>query len=172
MTRAHQDRPAAEDDPFDAALNVESSFHSAGYNQGLVDGAQAGLAEGRSFGMQKGFEKFFESGRLASRSVVWANRLPSAAGASAGAEGTTTPGPNAHAPPSTARSLPPVPNNARLEKNIATLYALVDPKMLSAENTDAAVQDFDDRMKRAEGKVRIIERVIDGGSSKQDSQDR
>lgn len=156
MAEASRDRAQDAEDPFDAALNVESSFHNAGFNQGLVDGARAGLAEGRGFGMQKGFEKFLESGRLASRSVVWANRLPS----------TAAPGPSVGDPPSSC-SLPPVPNNARLEKNIASLYALVDPKMLSTENSDAAVQDFDDRMKRAEGKVRVIERVIDGASSKE-----
>lgn len=155
----------ASDDPFDAALNVESSFHNVGYNQGLVDGAQAGLAEGRGLGMQKGFEKFLEGGRLASRSIVWANRLPS----TAAGQSTSEP---AGAESSDGDRLPPVPNNARLGKNIATLYGLVDPKMLSTENSDAAVQDFDDRMKRAEGKVRVIERVVDGAASKEDIKDR
>lgn len=160
---ASHDRNQSLDDPFDAALHVESSFHDAGYNQGLEHGAQAGLAEGRAFGMQKGFEKFLECGRLASRSIVWANRLPSAVDGSGAAVGSAS--------EATTRSLPPVPNNARLEKNISTLYGFVDPKMLSKENSDAAVQDFDDRMKRAEGKVRLIERVVGTGSGKESSKD-
>lgn len=165
MAESRRDRSQASDDPFDAVLNVESNFHDTGYNQGLVDGAQAGLAEGRGLGMQKGFEKFMESGRLASKSIVWANRIPSTTSGPSTAK--TANGESAERCP-----LPPVPNNARLEKNIASLYALVDPKMLSTENSDAAVQDFDDRMKRAEGKVRIIERVVGGASSKEDTHDR
>lgn len=143
-----------QEDLFDEALNVESTFHSQGYNEGLKDGAQAGLAEGRGFGLQKGFEKFYESGRLAGKSVVWANRLPSNRESNSGSSSDSN----------TQSTLPPLPNNARLEKNVNTLYSLVDPKMLSIENSDAAVQDFDDRLKRAQGKERIIDRVVKGPS--------
>lgn len=135
-----QHRQEDPHDPFDAALNVESTFHNRGYSQGLADGNRAGLVEGRAFGYQKGFEKWLEAGRLASKSIVWANRLPGKA--------------------STSSALPALPNNARLEKNIGALYGLVNAQMLSMENSDASVQDFDDRLKRAEGKVRIIERVV------------
>jgi hypothetical protein len=135
-------------DIFDDALHVESRFHDHGYSEGLKDGAQAGLAEGRAFGLQKGFEKFLESGRLAGKSVVWANRLPTAT--------------SQNRKSTTSHPLPPLPNNARLEKNINSLYSLVDPRMLSSENSDAAVQDFDDRLKRTQGKARIIERVVSG----------
>lgn len=134
----------SEDDIFDDVLHVESRFHEQGYNEGLKDGAQQGLAEGRAFGLQKGFEKFLESGKLAGKSVVWANRL--------------------HQPSKndSSQTLPPLPNNARLEKNIKTLYSLVDPKQISVENSDACVQDFDDRLKRAQCKERIIQRVVSG----------
>lgn len=158
--------PRASEDLFDAALNVESSFHDVGYNKGLEDGAQAGLAEGRGFGMQKGFEKFSESGRLAAKAIVWANRLPSTV---EGASGETA---SSSTITRSSCSLPPIPNNARLEKNITSLYGLVDPKMLSTENSDASVQDFDDRMKRAEGKVRIIERVVGGNPHKEGTTDQ
>ncbi|KAL6857631.1 hypothetical protein ACO1O0_005072 [Amphichorda felina] len=143
-------------DIFDDVLNVESRFQEQGYNEGLKDGAQHGLAEGRAFGMQKAFEKFLESGRLAGKSVVWANRLP----------GNSDKQPSDAGVPgdSQTRSLGPLPNNARLEKNINTLYSLVDPKALSTENSDAAVQDFDDRLKKAQGKERIIERVVTGSA--------
>lgn len=131
-------------DPLDDVLNLEDRFYQEGYQQGLRDGVQAGRIEGRSFGMQKGFEKFVESGRLASKAIVWANRLPQS---------------------SPSCTLPGLPKNARLEKNINTLYALVEPETLSTANTDEAVQDFDDRVKRAVGKAKIVERMA-GGSAR------
>lgn len=54
-------------------------------------------------------------------------------------------------------------NNARLHKHILTLYALVEPASLSIQNTEEAVSDFDDRLRRAEGKVKIIERITGEG---------
>ncbi|KAK2593900.1 hypothetical protein QQS21_008420 [Conoideocrella luteorostrata] len=135
-------------DPFDHVLNLEESFYQRGYTQGLADGTKAGRIEGRQFGMQKGFDKFLESGRLASRAVVWANRMaptPDQAATPNGAGKTCT--------------LPQLPSNARLDKNIKMLYALVEPDTLSTENTDEGVQDFDDRMKRAQGKAKVVERM-------------
>lgn len=140
-----------QEDLFDDALNVESRYYDQGYNDGLKDGAKHGLAEGRAFGLQKGYEKFFESGRLAGKSLVWTNRLPNN-------------GPSATSVQNATEQLPPLPNNARLEKNISTLHTLVDPKSTSIENTDSAVQDFDDRLKKAQGKERIIDRVVNGSS--------
>lgn len=58
------------------------------------------------------------------------------------------------------KSLPSLSNNPRLEKHIRTLYALVEASSLSTANTEEAVADFDDRLKRAEGKVKIIEKLI------------
>ncbi|KAG5919508.1 hypothetical protein E4U61_000813 [Claviceps capensis] len=145
-------------DPFDSILNLEQTFYQQGYTQGLADGAQAGRTEGRQFGMQTGFEKFLESGRLASRAIIWANRMPPAVTASGQeheqeardtAAGTATP----------PCSLPPLPRNARLHKNVKMLYALVEPETLSTENSDEGVQDFDDRVKRAQGKTKVVERM-------------
>jgi len=144
----------AYEDLFEDALNVESRFHQQGYNDGLKEGAEQGLAEGRAFGMQNGFDKFFESGRLAGKSVVWANRLPSNDNKRHAEVAAST--------DAQAETLSPLPNNARLEKNINSLFSLVDPKTLSTENSDAAVQDFDDRLKKAQGKERVIERVVSG----------
>ncbi|KAF4334429.1 3-oxoacyl [Fusarium beomiforme] len=134
-------------DPFEDVLNLEERFYTEGYQQGIKDGVQAGRIEGRSFGMQKGFEKFLESGRLASKAIVWANRIPPRNDAASGE----------------ACTLPPLPKNARLEKNINTLYALVEPDTLSTENSDEAVQDFDDRVKRAQGKAKIVEKMAGSG---------
>ncbi|KAL0476057.1 hypothetical protein QR685DRAFT_490246 [Neurospora intermedia] len=53
-----------------------------------------------------------------------------------------------------------LPNNARLEKHVSTLFALVETDTLAKENTDDAVNDFDDRLKRAQGKAKIVERMV------------
>ena len=131
-------------DPFDDVLNLEERFYQEGYQQGVADGEKAGRVEGRSFGMQTGYEKFMESGRLASRAVVMANRLPSKSDKETDSKRCT---------------LPPLSDSARLEKNIRMMYALVEPDTLSTSNTDEAVQDFDDRVKRAQGKAKVVERM-------------
>ncbi|KAK4237786.1 3-oxoacyl-reductase [Achaetomium macrosporum] len=133
-------------DPFDTLLTLEDQFYTEGYNQGLADGAVAGRTEGRQLGLERGFQKFLESGRLQGRTIVWANRLPS--------NGTTSEG--------GVVKLPPLPDNARLEKHITTLYALVEAESLSTENTDEAVNDFDDRLRRAQGRAKVIERMGSG----------
>lgn len=62
--------------------------------------------------------------------------------------------------------LPLLPNNnTRLEKHITTLFALVETETLAKENTDEAVNDFDDRLKRAQGKAKIVERMVGEVSS-------
>lgn len=140
-------------DPLEDVFTLEDRFYTEGYNQGVEDGARAGRIEGRSFGMEKGFEKFFESGRLASKSLVWANRLPKKTAQQANTSSTSE-------KESETCTLPPLPSNPRLEKNVKLAYALVEPDTLSTDNTDEAVQDFDDRLKRAQGKVKIIERML------------
>ena len=156
------------EDPFDDLLNLEDRFYEEGYKQGTEDGIQAGRIEGRSFGLEKGFEKFLESGRLHGKAVVWANRTPCLL------PRLSADKPNEERVPSRSSvqegsdigGLPALPKNSRLEKNITTLYALVEPETLSTENTDESVNDFDDRVKRAQGKAKIIEKMVgeDGGS--------
>ncbi|KAG6068489.1 hypothetical protein E4U32_000643 [Claviceps aff. humidiphila group G2b] len=143
-------------DPFDSILNLEQTFYQQGYTQGLADGAQAGRTEGRQFGMQTGFEKFLESGRLASRAIIWANRMPPGVTASEQEHDARDAATATATPPC---SLPPLPRNARLHKNVKMLYALVEPGTLSTENSDEGVQDFDDRVKRAQGKAKVVERM-------------
>jgi hypothetical protein len=155
------------DDPFGDVLNLEEQFYQEGYKQGMEDGTKAGKIEGRAVGLEKGFDKFLESGRLYGRSIVWANRLqtpgkkqnPTSTEAhqqdeSAGESYSIA------ADESTVAALPPLPDNPRLEKHITTLYALVESESLSTENTDEAVNDFDDRFKRAQGKAKIIEKMV------------
>ncbi|TRX95290.1 hypothetical protein FHL15_003982 [Xylaria flabelliformis] len=160
-------------DPFDDLLNLEEEYYREGYEEGLRDGAESGRVEGYSLGLSKGFEKFVEAGRLQSKAVVWANRIPkyqqkhhqqdrtskeeyeSARKAAEGQSETAK---------SNAR-LPPIHSNPRLEKNIETLYGLVEPGTLSTNNDDEAVNDFDSRMKGAHGKLRIIERAVGEGTT-------
>ncbi|SPN97532.1 uncharacterized protein DNG_01043 [Cephalotrichum gorgonifer] len=165
------------DDLFDGALSLEDALYKRGYDQGVADGARAGKLEGRSVGMGKGFEKFSEAGKLYGRAVVWANRLPSAkrglsveeAGGEAGG-GRTGEARRSPEPATSGEggqgSLPPLPGNTRLARNVETVHALMEPATLSTENSDEAVQDFDDRFKRAQGKAKVVERMIGGKVSK------
>lgn len=129
-------------DPFETLLNLEDQFYQSGYAQGEADGHKAGLLEGRSLGLEKGFQKFVESSRLHGKAIVWANRLPILR------------------PSKEKLELPTLPSNARLEKNVTMLFGLTEPESLSTENTDEAVNDFDDRLKRAQGKAKIIEKAV------------
>lgn len=174
-------------DPFDDVFNLEDRFYNEGYEQGSRDGILAGKIEGRSVGIAQGFDKFLESGRAYGKSLVWANRINLASSSSRpstpATSGPQSPVPSSsHSLPTSSKSategqsssqtpvtdegtrtcsLPPLPSsNIRLQKNIVTLHALVEPDTLSTENSDEAVNDFDDRVKRAQGRIKVIERMI------------
>ena len=176
-----------EEDLFDDILGLEDRFYDEGYKLGVADGTQAGHIEGRLFGLEKGFEKYVSMGKLHGRTSVWASRLPHSqelekhnvphkkGSLREGVEARPfSPNPNNEArfekesgigdlvDSGTAGRLPlPVlPNNPRLGKHIQTLYALVEPDSLSTQNNEDAVSDFDDRFKRAQGKVKIIEKLV------------
>ncbi|KXJ87760.1 hypothetical protein Micbo1qcDRAFT_236284 [Microdochium bolleyi] len=160
------------DDLFDDVLNLEEQYYQEGFDEGLRDGSEAGKIEGRSVGLKSGFEKFLEAGRLQGRALVWANRLPSlTGGGSAGspytgaASNTSTVSTeetiSAETTTEPKASLPSLPStNARLEKNVVTLYGLLEPGTLSTQNDDISVNDFDSRLKGAQGKAKIIDRAI------------
>ncbi|KAI8953214.1 DUF1715-domain-containing protein [Xylaria longipes] len=163
-------------DPFDDLLNLEEEYYREGYEEGLRDGAESGRVEGYSLGLRKGFEKFVEAGRLQSKAVVWANRIPkyqqrrqqqgSSVSKKQEQEGADKVAEEAGS--EIAKNdprLPPIHSNPRLEKNIETLYGLVEPGTLSTDNDDEAVNDFDSRMKGAHGKLRIIERAVGEGTT-------
>lgn len=170
---------AIESDPFDSLLGLENQFYNEGYDLGVSDGNRAGLIEGRSFGIVKGFEKYVSMGRLQGKAMVWAGRLPGShgrhdndlqenhdAGTRRTHEEISVPGSrakSAHDPPREAlqrKDVPTLPANSRLEMHIRTLYALAEPGSLSTENSEESVSDFDDRLKRAKGKIKIIEKLI------------
>lgn len=152
---------------FDAVLDLEEEFYDTGFQQGLVDGVKAGRIEGRTFGLEKGFEKYIESGRLYGKSIIWLNQISAShipephttvKRTSTSSITFDTPGQTS----SSSRSLPTLPTNHRLAKHIKTLHALSESESLSIENTEEAVTDFDDRTKRAQGKAKVIERIVRG----------
>ena len=164
--------PDAESDPFDDLLSLEDKFYKEGYDLGVSDGERAGRVEGRLFGLEKGFEKYAAMGKLHGRAMIWAGRLPGLSkddvgskngeekGATTSIEALSAQG-KQDEPASKAASckLHSLPANPRLEGHIRTLYALTEPGSLSTENSEDSVSDFDDRLKRAEGKVKIIEKL-------------
>ncbi len=167
-----------EADPFDGLLGLEDTFYDEGYQLGVADGSRAGRIEGRVFGLEKGFEKYAAMGRLHGRSAVWAGRLPRVA--SERTEGKqidgSTLGHHDHAgqleldlpeggleqtqTEESGLRVSPLPENARLAKHIQTLYALVEPASLSTQNLEESVSDFDDRLKRATAKIKVIEKLV------------
>lgn len=156
-------------DPFADLLGIEDQFYDEGYELGVKDGGRTGFIEGRLFGLEKGFEKYLSSGKLHGRATVWAGRLPIKSQEPQGRSVTTSKPPIEHdeesnslskgAFPDISVSLPQLRSAGRLEKHIRTLYALTEPTSLSTMNDEAAVSDLEDRLKRADGKVKILERA-------------
>lgn len=135
---------------FDELLDLEETFHNAGYEKGLNDGAAAGVAEGRTFGLEQGFEKFMGSARLYGKSIIWANR-----NSPIQTNGTTEIGSEI-----SAKRLPSLPEKTRLARNIKILHALVESESLAVDNSEISVSDFDDRLKRARAKAKVIEKLL------------
>lgn len=180
-----------EPDPFDGLLDLEERYYQEGYALGVADGSKAGRIEGRVFGLEKGFEKFAAMGALHGKAALWAARLPQMRqiralqdssveyeqvkksqnepggqnGSDAGnVEVDTQEEDTQRTPQATAITLPLLPSNPRLEKHIQTLFALAEPASLSTQNTEDAVSDFDDRLKRATAKAKVIEKIVGEGS--------
>ena len=172
-----------EDDLFDSLLDLEEQYYNEGFQLGTADGTRAGHVEGRLFGLEKGFEKYLEMGRLQGRSVVWTDRLPISQVGGTDVEDPENPGRTANnvissvpepingticigentvsGPEATGNCrLPQLPRNARLVKHINALQALTEPESLSVQNSEDSVSDFDDRLKRAQGKAKIIEKLV------------
>ena len=155
-------------DTFDEILGLEERFYDDGFQQGLADGVKAGQIEGRTFGLEKGFEKYVESGKLYGKSLIWANRMPGSPDSpklrDSRSELLSPPKVGANdQQTSSRRTLPSLPHNQRLSKHLKVLHALSESESMSTENTEEAVSDFDDRLKRAQGKAKIIERMIGEG---------
>ena len=159
-------------DPFDDLLSLEDEFYKEGYNLGISDGKRAGLIEGRGFGLEKGFEKYLAMGAMHGRAMVWAGRQVVEEGQHSKSQVKKSDGDASvvnrtleveNEEASVNRMSGKVPNlsaNTRLEGHIRTLYALTEPDSLSTENSEISVSDFDDRLKRAQGKFRVVGKFL------------
>jgi hypothetical protein len=149
-------------DPFDmdSLLTLEDTLYTTAYNLGASDGARAGRIEGRIFGLEKGFEKFAELGQLHGRSVVWGARaLTLPATTSTQITATEKENENDNVTGDGVK-MSRLPENLRLVNNVTLLHSLTDPLTFSTDNTEEAVADFDDRVKRAGAKAKVIERIV------------
>ena len=162
-----------DSDPFDELLSLEDKYYNEGYDLGVLDGDRAGLIEGRLFGLEKGFEKYVAMGKLHGRAMVWAGRLSESkrrvdgvvkeqkmkAAASTNQAPSTQDERGTNALIGAGQAASKLPANPRLANHVRTLYALTEPGSLSTENSEFSVSEFDDRLKRAEGKIKILEKL-------------
>ena len=163
-----------EADPLDSLLGLEDQYYNEGFTLGTADGVQAGLVEGRLFGLEKGFEKFVNMGKLHGQSIVWASRLPSIQASRANTleslppmtdhknldNGSVSELNMLKRTTSHGNPLPLLPSQPRLKKHIQTFHALVEMESVSVKNNEDSVSEFDDRLRRAGGKSKIIEKLI------------
>lgn len=170
-----------QDDPFEQLLGLEDEFYHDGFKLGQMDGKRAGRVEGRVFGFEKGFEKAILAGRLYGRCGVWISRLRDAPTLRPPEVGAGQTGPTMSRQTSIASdgrhdeeqrppSVPHLPDNARLARHIQTLHDLVDPDSLALENNEEAISDLDDRLRHAEAKIRIIQRIVGESVMEDESQ--
>ena len=136
----------------DSLLDLEETYYQEGYQLGVEDGLRTGRIEGRLTGLQKGFEKYVELAQLSGCVVVWQARVQ-----------------DRHAVTSMEALLPALDCNSRLQRHLEKLHMTVDAETLSTQNTEEAVSDFDDRLKRAVSKVKVIEKLIGEGNFGQPS---
>lgn len=155
QSKPHNTQSLTED-PFDSLLTLEDTLYTSAYTQGSTDGARAGRIEGRVFGLEKGFEKFAALGELHGRSVVWGSRALTQLIQPAVQKADE----NTNEARQHDVELPKLQASQRLINNITLLHSLTDPLTFSTENTEEAVADFDDRVKRAGAKAKVIERIV------------
>ena len=154
-SHAHHSSTPADDLDLDSLLNLEDDFYTSGHAQGLQDGLRQSRFESRVFGVEQGFQKGIVMGRLQARAKLWSARLgvPQEKEIHTDAAGEDA-----------LKTLPPLKAQERLqktlEKHLERLLAYVDPSTLSPANTDDDVAEFDDRLKKALAKVKVIERMI------------
>lgn len=146
---------------FDCLFDLEETFYAEGYELGVKDGQRAGYDEGSIFAVEKAFDKFQRMGRLYGKGIIWAKRLPGDHGLLHSSKLLTE---NAGSGADRIQ-LPVLPANPRLKKHIAAFLALVDPLTLSMQNTEDAVAEFDDRLKKALAKAKIIEKILGESST-------
>lgn len=186
-----------DDLDFDTLLSLESTFYETGYTQGHQDGLRQSQFESRVFGVEQGYLKGVAMGRMVARARLWKARLevvrqqegrplqnrPQRSSLYEGSgSDTTSEVAETIAKASNAAdddkealdlSLPPLQANERLqktlEKHVEKLLVYVDPSTLSPANTDDDVADYDDRLKKAQAKMKVIERLVGEDTGTDDS---
>ncbi|KAK8177203.1 hypothetical protein IWX90DRAFT_410671 [Phyllosticta citrichinensis] len=152
-------------DPFSHPQNLESTYYDEGFALGRADGARAGRIEGRVFGLEKGFDKFFAMGALAGRAGVWGPRLGEDEEPPAASKAITEEG-------GKRQRLGGLPSRVRLRTHVHALHALAEAASLETRNTEDGVADFDDRLRRAQAKLKVIEGLVGerGGGEKEEEE--
>ena len=161
---------STQNDPFDEILDLEEKFYKEGYDLGSADGKVAGLNEGRLFGLEKGFEKYVAMGEMHGRAEVWTQRMQQRVEKETSALQAKKPGGADLTKPGNVidreaiatpvdKTKSPL-QNPRLASHVRVLRDLTDPETLSTVNREDDVADFDERFKKAEGKIKIIEKLV------------
>lgn len=147
------------DQTFAEVLLLEQEFFEKAYEEGKSDGEAAGKLEGREIGVNYGFEKFLKLGRLHGKSLILGNRIfvPQYSLGEVSEESQTS---SYFEPTPASCLLKPLHNSQKALKHIKDLHKLVDPKTLSFENDEDAISDFNDRLKKANNKERLIKVLI------------
>lgn len=152
-----------DDDPFDSLLNLESTYESQGYADGLRDGKDQAHISAKLFGIEKAFEKYVNMSRLRWRAECLAAEhgvpIAPAEDSDGAADGASSVSGGAEKPAS------------RLQKHVATLLAFTSAKTMDCSNTDVAIGDFDERLRRAQAKVKVIERLTGVGAKREVKED-
>lgn len=149
-----------DDDPLDSLLDIEEDYYQEGYELGEADGAHAGYVEGKLFGIEKGYEKGLAMGKMFGKALVWKSRLRRETTLSA--DGAAAAAVESHFPELdlALAELARFSEAGRLGNNIDQVLATTDLDNISSGNEDDSVADFDDRLKKAAAKIKIISRVI------------
>jgi hypothetical protein len=153
--------PDPDPDPFTSLLTLEDTLYTSAYTSGTTAGTLAGRIEGRIFGLESGFDKFRTLGALHGRSVVWGARLLCDAATPTQTHGSIEVQKEDEA--TERMQLPRLNTSARLTNHATLLHALTDPLTFSTDNTEDSVADFDDRVRRAGAKAKVIERIVGEG---------
>ena len=160
-------------DLLDAVLSLEDRYYRQGFAQGHAEGSYAGKLEGRATGLETGFDKFTKFGMLAGKGAVWAGRVSARSQTGEGSPSLEDLSlEDVAASKSKSKSKIGISHEnesmLRLLRKIETLRALTDAETLSTVNDENACTDFEDRLKRATAKARLIENVIgDKGALKE-----
>lgn len=155
----------------DESLDLEGVYYSQGFEDGVSDGKRAGLIQGRFAGLERGYERYAAIARLHGRAVIWAGRLPdtlsAATACSASTEDTSVDRIDPQVQLEDGPHLSPGETSfdrARLRKHVRILYALTERVSLATDFSEDSEAELDDRFRRAEGKIRIVERVLGEGT--------